>query len=62
MVWIGANDLSGAYVNCGTWDESDYNNAASSVAQQCGHFQSCCMPFRPRMAPAVHAWCTYLFF
>ena len=36
VLMVGANDLSGAYVNCGTWDEADYTNAATSVAQQCG--------------------------
>ena len=35
VLMIGANDLSGAYVNCGTWDEGDYTNAAASIAQQC---------------------------
>ncbi len=32
---IGANDLTAAYVQCGTWDTSSYNNAAATIAQQC---------------------------
>ena len=45
VLMIGANDLSGAYVNCGTWDEGDYTNAAASIAQQ----------YAPLSDPSAHA-------
>lgn len=35
VVMIGANDLTAAYVQCGTWDQSSYYNAAVNIAQQC---------------------------
>ena len=35
VVMIGANDLTAAYVQCGTWDQSSYYNAAANIAQQC---------------------------
>ena len=35
VVMIGANDLTAAYVQCGTWDSNSYYNAAASIAQQC---------------------------
>ena len=34
VIMIGANDLSTAYAGCGTWDQGDYYNAASAIAQQ----------------------------
>ncbi|KAK9916523.1 hypothetical protein WJX75_003696 [Coccomyxa subellipsoidea] len=34
VVMIGANDLTAAYVQCGTWDQSSYYNAAANIAQQ----------------------------
>ncbi len=38
VVMIGANDLTAAYVQCGTWDSNSYYNAAASIAQQCAPY------------------------
>ena len=31
---VGANDLTAAYAQCGTWDSNDYYGAAATIAQQ----------------------------
>ena len=34
VVMVGANDLTAAYAQCGTWDSNDYYGAAATIAQQ----------------------------
>lgn len=34
VLMVGANDLTAAYAQCGTWDSKDYYGAAYSIAQQ----------------------------
>ena len=48
VMMVGANDLTAAYAQCGTWDQNDYYGAAATIAQQCalslGHpADACCM-------------------
>ena len=46
VMMVGANDLTAAYAQCGTWDQSDYYGAAATIAQQwvlnMHHFQISC--------------------
>ncbi|CAK0758845.1 hypothetical protein CVIRNUC_002651 [Coccomyxa viridis] len=34
VMMVGANDLTAAYAQCGTWDQNDYYGAAATIAQQ----------------------------
>ena len=34
VLMVGANDLTAAYAQCGTWDAKDYYGAAATIAQQ----------------------------
>lgn len=34
VLMVGANDLTAAYAQCGTWDQNDYYGAAATIAQQ----------------------------
>ena len=34
VLMVGANDLTAAYAQCGTWDSNDYYGAAATIAQQ----------------------------
>lgn len=46
VMMVGANDLTAAYAQCGTWDQNDYYGAAATIAQQwvlnMHHFQISC--------------------
>ena len=34
VLMVGANDLTAAYAQCGTWDSNDYYGAAATITQQ----------------------------